>query len=245
MCIGRAVGAVPGQAPRLGRYPAPRIMCIKPLDGSPAAKAGQLRYCCGCRHADSRSFWWVAISAFVALAAAQAADAARAAKLITVSPTTPLQMAGSDIFCTVVTENKAPLVACFHDPGGASSSVRKGYAIAATDGLVAVEPSKSNTPVFSKDQPSLAKVAVFSKGTASAKVITMNLGDVAAVGGTRMAIVVTTAKGGGDAMGVVYLDAKNHFVVGTYTVGISNTYVTVSRIDSQTKGTVVYRHAVG
>ena len=192
----------------------------------------------------SRRLWWVVISAFVALAAAQAGDAAHANKLYTVSPTTPLQMAGTDIFCTVVTEGGAPLVACFHDPGGAASSVRKGYAIAATDTLVAVEPPKSNTPVFRKSQPSLAKVAVFNKGTASPNVIKMNLGDVAAVGGTRMAVVVTTAKGGGNAMGIVYLDSHNHFVVGTYTIGISNSFVTVSRVDSQAKGTVVYRHSV-
>ena len=39
---------------------------------------------------------------------------------------TVLQMAGSDIYCTVIQEATGNAVACFHDPGGPTSNVRKG-----------------------------------------------------------------------------------------------------------------------
>jgi hypothetical protein len=60
------------------------------------------------------------------VAALAVAGPAAAAKVITVKAPTVLQMAGSDIYCTVIQEGSSPAVACFHDPGGPSSNVRKG-----------------------------------------------------------------------------------------------------------------------
>jgi hypothetical protein len=172
------------------------------------------------------------------------AAAARASKVVTVLPSTLVHMSGSDIYCTVLTEKGGPIVACFHDPGGATSSKRKGYAIAASDALAAAEPTGTNVPVLLKRQPSLAKVPAFSGGSAHKTILQVGLNDLVAVGGTHMAIIVTTAKGGGNAIGVVYLDGSNKPIVGTYTAGISNQYVSIVQVVSATKTKVTYRHTV-
>ena len=153
-------------------------------------------------------------------------------------------MAGSDLYCTVLEASRKPIVACFHDPGGPNSPIRKGYAVIAEDELVGVEPSTSTKPVVLKRQPGLAKMPVFSGGHSSKAIIQLGLNDLAAVGGTHMAVVVTTAKGGGNAVGIIYLDGKNNPIPGTDAIGISNQFVTITRVVSLTKTTTVYRHAV-
>jgi hypothetical protein len=153
-------------------------------------------------------------------------------------------MKNSDIYCTVLTETVGPVVACFHDPGGPTSNKRKGYAIAAADSFVAVEPTGSNTPILVKKEPSLAKFAVVPGGKPSKSIIEVGLNDTAAVGGTHMEVLVTTANGGGNAVGIIYLDSKRAPVTGSYAVGISNHYVTVVKVTGPQKAKPVYQHAV-
>jgi hypothetical protein len=188
-----------------------------------------------------------ALALLAVLALAPAAGAARQSKVITVLPTSVIQLTGSDIFCTVVKESVGPVVACFHDPGGASSPHRKGYATAAADSFVAVEPPTSTTPVEKISQPSLAAVPAFSGGSATgtSKVVKLGgLNDIAAVGGTHMAIFVSKAKGGGNAIGVIDLDGQDKPIPGTYTVGLSNHFVTIVQFVTATKTKVIYQHAV-
>jgi hypothetical protein len=76
-------------------------------------------------------------------------------------------------------------------------------------------------------------------------VLQMAGSDVCAfVGGTHMAVVVAPAKGGGNAIGVLYLDGKGNAVVGTSTIGISNHAVTIVEVTGPTTTRVLYRHAV-
>ena len=51
------------------------------------------------------------------------------------------------MYCTVLKEAQGPSVACFHDPGGVTSNVRKGYAVATLDELVGVEPPGNNNVI--------------------------------------------------------------------------------------------------
>jgi hypothetical protein len=95
-----------------------------------------------------------------------------------------------------------------------------------------------------KRQPSFAKYPVFSGGRAFKSIVTLGVGDVAAIGGTHMAITVEPAKGGGNAIGVLYLDGNSNPIVGSYTVGISNNFVTVVKVESGNKTSVTYRHKV-
>ena len=187
----------------------------------------------------------IALAGLATVGLPAGALAAGQSKVVTVLAPSTLHMTGSDLYCTALKEASGPVVACFHDPGGPSSSVRKGYAIAAGDAGVAVEPTGSTTPVESVLQPSsLSKVTGIGGGRVSKAIIELGLGDVAGVGGTHMAILVTAAKGGGNAIGVVYLDGKGNPIVGTYTIGISNQYVTIVQITGVQKSKTTYRHAV-
>jgi hypothetical protein len=181
----------------------------------------------------------------VAVATAlSAAGPAGAAKVITVKAPTVLQMAGSDIYCTVIQEGAAPAVACFHDPGGPSSNVRKGYAIAAFDEFVAVEPPGTTHPNKTVKQPRLAAYPASKGGSEHRTVLKLSSGDGAFVSGTHMAVVVAPAKGGGNAIGVIYLDGKGNPVVGSSTIGISNNSVTIVKVTGPKTSKVLYKHAV-
>ena len=121
---------------------------------------------------------------------------------MTVNAPTVLQMAGSDIYCTVIKEATGNAVACFHDPGGPTSNVRKGYAIAAFDAFVAVEPPGTTRPDKTVPQPKqLAGYPSNKGGSRHRTVVPLNPGDGAFVSGTHMAVVVEPAKGGGNAIG--------------------------------------------
>jgi hypothetical protein len=188
----------------------------------------------------------LAPAVLLAFAPAAGASHARAASVITVKAATVLHMKGSDIYCTVLDESGAPgpAVACFHDPGGPTSNVRKGYAIVAFDDGVAVEPPKSNKPVKSKAEPSLGSFPKVTGGAAHSTVVDLGNGDGALVSGTHMAVAVEPAKGGGLAMGVLYIDSKGNPIKGTYTIGVSNHFVTIVQVANASGGQVVYRHAV-
>ena len=179
----------------------------------------------------------------LALAATGAGGATRTA-VITVKAPTVLQMAGSDIYCTVIKESIGNAVACFHDPGGPSSNVRKGYAIAAFDKFVAVEPPGTTRPNKTVPEPALSSYPANRGGSEHRTVVKLKTGDGALVSGTHMAIVVAPAKGGGNAIGVIYLDAKGNPVVGTSTIGISNHYVTIVKVTGPNTSKVLWRHSV-
>jgi hypothetical protein len=182
---------------------------------------------------------------FVVLSALLAVSGtAGAAKLITVKAPTVLQMAGSDIYCTVIQEGTSPAVACFHDPGGPSSNVRKGYAIAAFDAFVAVEPPGTTRPNKTVKEPKLAVYPASKGGKEHRTVLKLAEGEGAFVSGTHMAVVVAPARGGGHAVGVIYLDGKGNPVVGTSTIGISNNAVTIVKVTGPKTAKVVYKHAV-
>jgi hypothetical protein len=164
---------------------------------------------------------------------------------MTVSAPTVLQMVGSDIYCTVIKETAGNAVACFHDPGGPTSNIRKGYAIAAFDEFVAVEPPGTTRPNKTVPQPrQLAGYPANKGGSQHRTVVKLNAGDGAYVSGTHMAVVVEPAKGGGNAIGVIYLDGKGNPVVGTSTIGISNHFVTIVKVTGPRSSKVVYRHSV-
>jgi hypothetical protein len=169
---------------------------------------------------------------------------AQAAKVITVKAPTVLQMTGSDIYCTVIKEGTGPAVACFHDPGGPSSNIRKGYAIAAFDRFVAVEPPGTTRPNKTVAQPSLKSYPARNGGSEHQAVVKLAEGDGAVVSGTRMVVVVEPAKGGGDAIGVIYLDGKGNPIPGTSTIGISNHFVTIVKVTGPGSTKVIYRHSV-
>jgi hypothetical protein len=179
-----------------------------------------------------------------AVAALAAAGHAGAAKVITVKAPTVIQMAGSDIYCTVIQEGSAPAVACFHDPGGPSSNVRKGYAIAAFDGFVAVEPPGTTRPNKTVKEPGLTAYPAIKGGSEHRTVVKLSTGDGAFVSGTHMAVVVAPAKGGGNAIGVIYLDGKGNPVLGSSTIGISNNAVTIVKVTGPKSSKVLYKHAV-
>jgi hypothetical protein len=187
---------------------------------------------------------WLTGGCAAALLALGAAASGGAAKVMTVSAPTVLQMAGSDIYCTVIKETTGNAVACFHDPGGPTSNVRKGYAIAAFDQFVAVEPPGTTRPNKTIPQPKLGGYPANKGGSQHSTVVKLGTGDGAFVGGTHMAVVVEPAKGGGNAIGVIYLDGKGNPVVGTSTIGISNHFVTIVKVTGPSSTKVVYRHSV-
>jgi hypothetical protein len=181
----------------------------------------------------------------VALAPVGGASEARAETIITVKAATVLHLKGSDIYCTVLNEGSpGPAVACFHDPGGPTSNVRKGYAVVAFESGVAVEPPNSNKPITSRKEPSLGAYPNVTGGAAHSNVVDLGTGDGALVSGTHMAVAVEPAKGGGLAMGVLYIDSKGNPIRGTFTIGVSNHYVTIVQVENASGGKVIYRHAV-
>jgi hypothetical protein len=153
-------------------------------------------------------------------------------------------MAGSDIYCTVIEERAEPAVACFHDPGGPTSNVRKGYAIAAFDRFVAVEPPGTTKPNRTVEQPKLTAYPSSRGGREHRAVVTLANGEGALISGTHMAIVVESANGRPNAIGVLYLDGKGNPVVGTSTIGISNSTVTIVKVTGPKSSRVLYKHAV-
>jgi hypothetical protein len=179
-----------------------------------------------------------------ALVAATAAGAARASNVIVVKPNSFVHLKGSDMYCTILKQAGTIGVACFHDPGGPSSNVREGYATVATEKGVAVEPPGTNTPSAGYKQPSLRKFAAISGGSAHSAPIEVGVNAVIGVSGTHMAVFTTPAVGGGTAIGVVYVDPRYRTLIGAYSIGISNHYVTMVQITGNNKTKVVYRHAV-
>jgi hypothetical protein len=177
------------------------------------------------------------------LAVSPAADADWVAKTTLVAPQTLIQLAGTDTYCTVLKESVGPTVACFHDPGGPSSPVRKGYAIAAADKLVAVEPSGSTTPVKLFREPSFAKVPAFGPGRPTSMLV-MHPNDLVEVGGTHMGIAAKPGQGGGTGLVVAYLDGKGKFIVGSYGVAIGDHFVDIVKASPSQQLRVAYEHAV-
>ncbi len=185
------------------------------------------------------------MAAFLPLAAFLAVPfVAGAANIITVKYDTVLHMNGTDVVCTVLKKGTSSSVACFHLPGGPSTNVRKGYAIAATEAWVAVEPSGSTTPVQLNSEPSFDSQPMFTGGVAHPTLVNLALNDEARIDGTNMAVIVTSAKGGGTAIGVIYLGGKGQPIVGSYVVGVSNHFVTIVKVTAPRKARTVYRHAV-
>jgi hypothetical protein len=188
--------------------------------------------------------WGALVAAAAALTGASVAGAAPAGKAMAVRPDTLVHLKGSDMYCTVLKQGTTIGVACFHDPGGPSSNVRKGYAAVATEEGVAVEPSGSNTPSAGYKQPSLKKFGVISGGSAHAEPIDVGDNAVIGVSGTHMAVFTTPAVGGGTAIGVVYVNPGYRTIIGAYSVGISNHYISMVEVTGVDKTRVVYRHAV-
>jgi hypothetical protein len=184
---------------------------------------------------------WLAAAAVAAFALAGPAAARDATKVIVVKPATLVQMTGSDIFCTVLKEGTTSAVACFHDPGGANSSVRKGRAIVATDSIIGVEPPGSNTPDVLKHQPSFGANPVFPGGASSSKVVTLVPNEVIEVGGTRMALLIKKFSDGGNTVIVTDI-GKTGLIDGSYTVGLGNKYALIARV-AGSKFQSVYQHA--
>jgi hypothetical protein len=178
------------------------------------------------------------------LGAAPAAGAARASNVIVVKPDTLVHLNGSDMYCTVLKQGATLGVACFHDPGGPTSNVRKGYAAVATEVGVAVEPDGTNTPSKGFQQPSLKKFGLISGGSPHSAPINVGANEVIGVSGTHMAVFTTAAVGGGTAIGVVYVTPQFKTIIGAYSVGISNHYVTMVKVTGNGKTKVVYRHAI-
>jgi hypothetical protein len=183
--------------------------------------------------------------AVLALAASLALPAVgAAANVLTVKHDTVLHLNGTDVVCSVLQNGTGSTVACFHLPGGPSTTVRKGFAIAANEGVVAVEPPGSTTPVKVAREPSFDAQPMFTGGAAHSELVNLALDDEAKVSGTNMAVIVSPAKGGGNAIGVIYLDRNGLPIIGSYVVGISNHYVTIVKVTGSQKATTIYRHAV-
>lgn len=171
--------------------------------------------------------------------------AANASKTTVVKPNTLIQLAGTDTYCTVLKEAKiGTSVACFHDPGGPSSNVRKGWAIAAADSLVVVEPSGSTTPVKGQKEPSFGSAQAITGGRAH-NLLVLHLNDIVEVAGTHMAIAAKPALGGGTGLVVADIDPHGKFIVGSYGVGIGDHYVAITKATSPSPPLpVVYQHPV-
>jgi hypothetical protein len=181
-------------------------------------------------------------AAAVALGVAPAA--AQATGVIVVRPDTLLHLAGTDMYCNVLKEGAVSGVACAHYPDAPRSSVPRGYSLVATEKGVVVEPPGGSTPVYGDVEPPLASEPVLAGGSAHPAPLTLGVNELAAIGGTHMAVIVTPAVGGGTAIGVVYLDRSYHPVPRTYTIGISDHFVTIAEVTGGKTTKVVYRHAV-
>jgi hypothetical protein len=187
----------------------------------------------------------VILAAVWVLVLAAGAVTASASKTTIVKPDTIVQLAGTDTYCTVLLEKSiGTTVACFHDPGGPSSPVRKGWAIAAADKLVVVEPSGSTTPVKAVKEPSFASVPAFTGGTAMSLLV-LHLHDLAEVAGTHMGIAAEPGEGGGTGLVVADIDPHGRFIVGSYGVGIGDHFVAITKAASPSPPlNVAYQHPV-
>jgi hypothetical protein len=172
------------------------------------------------------------------------AAAAPASGVVIVRPQTLLHLTGTDMYCSVLKQGSVVGVACAHYPDAPRSNARKGYAVVATEKGVVIERPGSAKPSVGYAEPALASVAPIAGQATRSTAIGLSVDDIAAVVGTHMGVFATPAVGGGNALGVVYLNAKYEPLIGTYTVGISNRYVTIIRVSSATTTKVVYRHAV-
>jgi hypothetical protein len=192
--------------------------------------------------AHSPRFWAVTL---VSVAFFTLGGAANASKTTVVKPNTLIELAGTDTYCSVLTEAKiGTTVACFHDPGGPSSNVRKGWAVAAADKLVVVEPAGSTTPIKAVKEPSFAKVPAITGGTAL-NLLVLHLNDVAEVAGTHMAIAAKPALGGGAGLVLADINPQGQFIVGSYGVGIGGHFVAITKAASPSPPlNVVYQHPV-
>ena len=187
----------------------------------------------------------LAAAALAAVAAPAAALAARTSTIVVKAPTV-LNMSGSDIYCSLNPQSTGgPTVACFHLPNP-SATKRKGYATVASEAFVAVEPPGTTKPNKLLPNPLLSSVPRIGGGSSHGnRVIALSLRDGALVSGTHMVVTVQPAKGGGDAMGVIYIDGKGNPIPGTYSIGISNHYVTIVKVVAKGAApAVVYRHSV-
>lgn len=191
----------------------------------------------------SRSLVVLLVAALAALAISAgslASSSSSQGKAITIRTETVVHLASTTIYCTLIKGNN---IACFHLNN--SLDKRVGYAIVAGEKLVAVEPTGSNKPVWLRQVSLPAGIPVFKGGQAHGKTsIDMRVGDVAYVAKTHMGIIATTAKAGGSAIGVVYLDSHKNPIAGTYAIGISDHYVTVGQFISARKNKQIYRHVV-
>ena len=118
-----------------------------------------------------------AVALLVLAAACAIPSVAGGADVLTVKYDSVLHMNGTDVVCSVLKNSSSSTVACFHLPGGPSSTARKGYAIAANEGVVAVEPSGSTTPVKVEREPSFDAQPMFSGGAAHSKLVNLALND--------------------------------------------------------------------
>jgi len=164
---------------------------------------------------------------------------------------TVLQMAGSDIYCSIAKGRTRGTrvgpwrngVVCFHAPDGPHSDP-KGYVIVAFDSSVAVESSGTLTVRKLLTQPALSKYPVHEGGIEYPNVVSLDMGDAALVSDTHMAIVVVSAKGGGKAIGVICTDARGYLIVGTEIIGISNHFVTIAKATGAHASKIIYSHSV-
>jgi hypothetical protein len=184
-----------------------------------------------------------ALAAIVTAALALASVAA-ASKQVTVGAGSIVRMTGSDIYCTVVKTGASTTVACFHLPGGASSSKRKGWAIFGSDQYAGVTPPGTNTPKKLLPEPSFASVPKASGRVTKSQFILVGPGDLAPVRGTHMGIYVTKTTSGGDVIGVIYLGPHGNPVAGEITAGIGNQYVTLVKVSGSGSPSLIYRHTV-
>ena len=169
---------------------------------------------------------------------------ANATKITVVKPDSLIRLQGTDTYCTVLRQRIIGItVACFHDPGGPSSPVRKGWAIGIADTLAVVEPAGSNAVVKAMKEPSFAKVPTFKGGTAVNSLV-LHLHDLAEVAGTHMGIAAEPAEGGGDGLVVADLDGKGKFIVGSYGAAIGDHFVAITKASPRQQLLVVYQHPV-
>jgi hypothetical protein len=170
--------------------------------------------------------------------------AAHATKITVVKPDSLIHLQGTDTYCTVLRQRVIGVtVACFHDPGGPSSAVRKGWAIGVADSIVVVEPAGSNAVVKAMKEPSFAKVPAFKGGAALSRVV-LHLHDLAEVAGTHMGIAAEPGEGGGAGLVVADLDGKGKFIVGSYGAAIGDHFVAITKASPSQQLLVVYHHPV-
>jgi hypothetical protein len=178
----------------------------------------------------------------LALAGGLATASARSASVITVKAPSELHLAGTDIYCTVGKAGTVTAIACSHFPKGPAGKP-KGLAVVSSDAVVVVE--SAGKAIRTEHNPaSLAAISVITGGQASSSIVTLGLHQAAYISGTRMTVLVEPAKGGGNAIGVIFLDSKARPVPGSFSVGISNQFVTIIGVTAARAPKVVYQHTV-